>query len=128
MLFLMMQMPFVENLYCKYQYEYTTDWKFLQGLDNGMSQIARVSSSNHDFIWNYPIEVTFKSQSPHGWPKLVVTCYTINMWGNDVVQGYGWIHLPTTPGTFDICLFFYLVDTRAMCVYMLLSHLLAVRN
>lgn len=65
-----------------------------------MSQIARISNSNQDFIFNYPLEATFKSQSPHGWPKIIISCYTLNFWGTDVVQGYGWVHLPTTPGKY----------------------------
>ncbi len=38
------------------------------------------------------------SSSPHGWPKLVLSAYALNFFGTDVVQGYGWVHLPTVPG------------------------------
>jgi B9 domain-containing protein 1 len=66
-----------------------------------MSQIARISGNDQTFVWNYPIDITFKSTNPHGWPKLVLSCYTLNFWGTDVVQGYGWVHLPTVPGRYD---------------------------
>lgn len=136
-------MPSCDNLYCKYTYDHSTDWKFLQvclfsscskvffsqlqdvpcrsrtlssynslspqGIDNGMSQIARTSTCDQSFIWNYPIDITFKSSNPHGWPKLVVSAYTLNFWGTDVVQGYGWVHLPTTPGRYESLVIFALL-------------------
>uniref|UniRef100_A0AAF5PL70 B9 domain-containing protein 1 n=1 Tax=Wuchereria bancrofti TaxID=6293 RepID=A0AAF5PL70_WUCBA len=45
-----------------------------------------------------PIEATFTSTSPFGWPQIVLTCYGSDFFGNDVVCGYGAIHIPTVPG------------------------------
>jgi hypothetical protein len=158
-----LQMSSCDNLYCKYTFEHSSDWKFLQvhfllvlsswieiallfpfhcvnfnlshvelcclqGLDNGLSQIARTDGADHGFLFNYPIDVTFKayifyftyyhchffffrcinefshtlmfSSNAHGWPKLVISCYTLNFFGTDVVKGYGWVHLPTVPGRY----------------------------
>ena len=88
------QMPNVDNLYCKYTYEHSSDWKFMQvfsttteygcnalaahsvshccrtiflpmiyqqGLDNGISQIARSADADQGFLFNYPVDITFKS-------------------------------------------------------------------
>ncbi|KAM9467128.1 B9 domain-containing protein 1 isoform 2-T2 [Salvelinus alpinus] len=49
-------------------------------------------------IWNFPLEITFKSTNPLGWPQIVVSVYGPDTFGNDVVRGYGATHIPFTPG------------------------------
>ncbi len=49
-------------------------------------------------MWNFPLDVTFKSTNPFGWPQLVVSVYGLDALGRDVVKGYGSIHLPTAAG------------------------------
>jgi B9 domain-containing protein 1 len=49
-------------------------------------------------VWNFPLEVTFKSTNAFGWPQLVVSVYGVDAMGRDVIQGYGSIHLPTCVG------------------------------
>ncbi|XP_068192986.1 B9 domain-containing protein 1 isoform X2 [Antennarius striatus] len=69
------------------------------GLEEGISQIACKSRhSTHKLIWNFPLETTFKSTNPSGWPQLVVSVYGPDVFGNDVVRGYGATHIPFTPG------------------------------
>jgi hypothetical protein len=68
-----------------------------QGLDNGISQIAR-KSTEQVFSWNYPLDITFRSTNVHGWPQVCLSVYGINMWGKDVIRGYGSTFVPTTPG------------------------------
>ena len=41
-----------------------------------------------------PLDITFRSTSPFGWPQLVVSVYGLDSLGNDVVRGYGVIHIP----------------------------------
>ncbi len=114
-----------DNLFVTYQYNYGSDWKtqhvssafsfrgiyliylcisstaysFCQGLEHGMSQIARRSSGEDRQVYptrfcclwcmflvksfltlvppvfkvlffNYPVEITFKSTNVHGWPQV----------------------------------------------------------
>ena len=47
-------------------------------------------------VWNFPLDITFRSTSPFGWPQLVVSVYGLDSLGNDVVRGYGAIHIPLT--------------------------------
>ena len=49
-------------------------------------------------VWNFPLNITFKSTSPHGWPQLVLAVYGPDILGNDVVRGYGAVHAPLSPG------------------------------
>ncbi len=67
-----------------------------QGTESGLSQIAK--RSNNSVTWNYPLEVTFKSTNVHGWPQLVILVCGYNFWNQQVVRGYGCVHIPPTPG------------------------------
>ncbi|EMP35528.1 B9 domain-containing protein 1, partial [Chelonia mydas] len=70
------------------------------GLEEGISQIT---SKNRDaqqaLVWNFPIDITFKSTNPSGWPQIVVSVYGPDLFGNDVVRGYGAVHVPFIPGS-----------------------------
>lgn len=69
------------------------------GLEEGLSQMCRKSNDDRQaFVLNFPLDVTFKSTNPYGWPQLVVHAYGHDWYGNEVVRGYGAIHIPITPG------------------------------
>ncbi|XP_030069028.1 B9 domain-containing protein 1 isoform X2 [Microcaecilia unicolor] len=69
------------------------------GLEEGISQIT---SKNHGIeqtmVWNFPLDISFKSTNPYGWPQIVISVYGPDVFGNDVVRGYGAVHVPFTPG------------------------------
>ena len=91
----------IDNLYCKYSFLFGKNWKILHGVDTGISQIARKPNSGEStVIFNFPIDISFKSINAYGWPRLVVSIYGIDSFGRDVVYGYGQIHLPTVPGQY----------------------------
>ncbi|KAM3597652.1 uncharacterized protein V6R79_007497 [Siganus canaliculatus] len=91
--------PEYDNLYCKYCFVYGHDWAPTSGLEEGITQITcKGSQSSHKLTWNFPLETTFKSTNPSGWPQLVVSVYGPDVFGNDVVRGYGATHIPFTPG------------------------------
>jgi B9 domain-containing protein 1 len=88
--------PFQDSLWCKYKFRYGKDWHPISGTQEGMSQATRRSSDGrHVCVWNFPVEVTFKSTNPFGWPQIVVVVSGIDSLGRDVVRGYG--HLPMLP-------------------------------
>ncbi|XP_029913463.1 B9 domain-containing protein 1 [Myripristis murdjan] len=91
--------PEYDDLYCKYCFVYGHDWAPTSGLEEGISQItSKGRQSSHKLIWNFPLEITFKSTNPSGWPQIVVSVYGPDTFGNDVVRGYGATHIPFTPG------------------------------
>ena len=91
--------PFHSSLYCKFSLVYGNEWEIVAGLQEGCSQVAKRSDDGrHTFVWNFPIDVTFKSTGPYGWPKIVMQVYGVDMLGRDVVRGYGARHLPLAPG------------------------------
>ncbi|EFO17797.1 hypothetical protein LOAG_10702 [Loa loa] len=88
-----------DNFYCKYSYVYGIDWKQIAGIREGISaRCERERSGNTDITVGMPIEATFTSTNPFGWPQIVLTCYGLDFFGNDVVCGYGAVHIPTVPG------------------------------
>ncbi|XP_076810097.1 B9 domain-containing protein 1-like isoform X1 [Clavelina lepadiformis] len=100
--------PDFEELYCKFSFVHGQDWVVTSGLEEGISQITRKSRDERQlFVWNFPLEITYKSTNPYGWPQIVVSCYGPDMFGNDVVRGYGAVHVPMVPGhhTLDVPMF-----------------------
>lgn len=91
--------PEYDNLYCKYCFVYGNDWTPTAGLEEGITQITcKGSQVSQRLVWNFPVEATFKSTNPSGWPQLVLSVYGPDIFGNDVVRGYGVTHIPFTPG------------------------------
>ncbi|EGD72453.1 B9 domain-containing protein 1 [Salpingoeca rosetta] len=91
--------PTYNNLYCKYTIVFGDHWTATAGIEEGVSQIASRSSHHPgEFVWNFPIDITLKSQLPRGWPQIVVAVYGLDMFGRDIVRGYGTCHLPVTAG------------------------------
>ncbi|XP_032354851.1 B9 domain-containing protein 1 isoform X3 [Camelus ferus] len=75
-----------------------------QGLEEGISQITSKSlDARRALVWNFPIDVTFKSTNPYGWPQIVLSVYGPDVFGNDVVRGYGAVHVPFSPGRTAVC-------------------------
>ena len=108
--------PDDDHLYCRLCWVCGQDWVVTAGQEEGVSQVwlliisqgggrmsySQVSrksldSSGH-LVWNFPLSITLKSSSPHGWPQLVVAVYGPDLLGNDVVRGYGALHAPLAPG------------------------------
>ncbi|KAM5216268.1 B9 domain-containing protein 1 isoform 5-T6 [Hipposideros larvatus] len=93
------QFPEYDDLYCKYCFVYGQDWAPTAGLEEGISQITSKSQDvRQALVWNFPIDVTFKSTNPYGWPQIVLSVYGPDVFGNDVVRGYGAMHVPFSPG------------------------------
>lgn len=53
---------------------------------------------DNSLVWNYPLDVTYKTTNAYGWPQLVVSVYGLDSFGRDVIKGYGCVHLPTCAG------------------------------
>ncbi|XP_025136258.2 B9 domain-containing protein 1 isoform X3 [Bubalus bubalis] len=61
------QFPEYDDLYCKYCFVYGQDWAPTAGLEEGISQITSKSQdARRVLVWNFPIDVTFKSTNPYG--------------------------------------------------------------
>ena len=111
--------PSFNHVYCKFNYSYGSDWSVVAGVEEGVTQIgkkaifasASPSSSNQTIcsttcpsdprqiiVWNHPLDITFCSSNPFGWPQLVLAVYGLDAFGHDVIRGYGAVHIPPIPG------------------------------
>uniref|UniRef100_A0A4X1SZ76 B9 domain-containing protein 1 n=1 Tax=Sus scrofa TaxID=9823 RepID=A0A4X1SZ76_PIG len=67
------QFPEYDDLYCKYCFVYGQDWAPTAGLEEGISQITSKSrDARRALVWNFPIDVTFKSTNPHGFQAFML--------------------------------------------------------
>lgn len=49
-------------------------------------------------MWNFPIDIKFKTTNPYGWPRIAISVYGVDFLGRDVVRGYGSALVPLSPG------------------------------
>lgn len=49
-------------------------------------------------VWNFPIDITFKSSNIYGWPRIAVSVYGMDFLGRDVARGYGSAVIPLVSG------------------------------
>ena len=90
-----------DDLYCKYGFSYRGNWAPLQGHRAGITQTSH-KNGEEPAIFNSPFCASFKSSDPFGWPQIIITIYGNNVFGNDMVVGYGCTHIPTQTGKYTI--------------------------
>ena len=47
---------------------------------------------------NHPIDIHFTCANIKGWPRLIMQVWELDSYGRAVLTGYGFTHLPSTPG------------------------------
>ncbi|KAL9652506.1 hypothetical protein ABK040_000078 [Willaertia magna] len=101
--------PNAPNIACSFQFVYGQDWEIVRStgegvsLESGMTQVsARSKGCRALYVWNFPIELTFRSTNPFGWPKLCVTLQEGS--GKQKILGYGWCHVPINVGSHKIAI------------------------
>jgi len=75
-------------------------WIVRQGNFRGQTQLA--ASTDCNAPWNHPLDIHFAARSPLGWPKLVMQVQELDEHGCSHVAGYGFCHLPVTPGSSEL--------------------------
>ncbi|GBF90328.1 hypothetical protein Rsub_02434 [Raphidocelis subcapitata] len=99
--------PDCDTAYCKFEVVTGEDWQLLDGMETGITQVLNSAGPDRMLVWNFPLDVTYKSTNAFGWPQVVVSVYGVDAWGRDVVKGYGSMHLPTCPGRYELCVRLY---------------------
>lgn len=90
-----------DNLYCKYSFAYDGDWTSNNGATSGITASSHAEGTK-PAIFNEPFHVSFDSTKPFGWPQIIVAVYGLNNFGNDMIVGYGGIHIPTIQGRHEV--------------------------
>ena len=82
----------------------------MQGKAYGQTQIGQKASygearQHHSVVWNCPIDISFKSPNPFGWPQLVFCLYSVDPSSADASNtpclAYGVTHVPLNAGQHD---------------------------
>jgi len=95
--------PGEDNLYAQFSVQHGNDWQVLAGMESGITQVASVpGGSDSAMVWNFPIDLTFKSTNVYGWPQLVIGVHGNDFLNRHVVKGYGSVHMPTVPGSHEL--------------------------
>jgi len=85
----------------KINYEFVSGEKWAK--EDGFIKGATQYSCKGEGIYNYysyglNFEISYRSTDPFGWPQLVLNCFTVDSNGNEIVKGYGCVHVPTSTG------------------------------
>lgn len=89
---------FPENsLFCKWGIHAGSAWKLLAGVTEGQTQVDR-PSLGETAHWCHPVDVHYATKGVQGWPKLHVQVWHHDTYGREELYGYGFIHVPTSPG------------------------------
>ena len=93
---------------CKYDIEFGQDWELLNGSRSNQSQQAcRTEGQENIFVWNMPFEVSLRSTNPTGWPQLVISCYSPDFFGREILKAYGVCYFPTISGSHERTLYMF---------------------
>ncbi|XP_014236788.1 B9 domain-containing protein 1-like isoform X2 [Trichogramma pretiosum] len=105
----------IGNAYCKYAYQFGQDWSIVAGIEEGLTQMSKCSNDSRRLaIWNFPLDIAFKSTSPHGWPQLLLSIYGLDSFGHDVIQGYGCCRLPPLTGRHEKRIAVYVPESSSL--------------
>ncbi|KAI8910621.1 hypothetical protein PhCBS80983_g03667 [Powellomyces hirtus] len=91
------------HLSCKWKIVAGESWRLLEGDTEGMTQVDMPEDPRFS-VWSHPIDLHYGTKSVTGWPKLQVQVYRRDWRGRNELYGYGFTHIPTTPGdhTLDV--------------------------
>jgi B9 domain-containing protein 2 len=105
------QFPHPE-LTCKWAIIAGEDWKLLEGEDSGQTQVDIPAEDSEYTVWSHPIDIHYATKSIEGWPKLQLQglrtvfnrqlVYHQDSYGRNELYGYGFIHIPTIPGSHEL--------------------------
>nr|CAD7575698.1 unnamed protein product [Timema californicum] len=73
-------------------------WKVISGLKDGQTHVdnPEYDEAAH---WCHPLDVHFATKGIQGWPKLHLQVYHQDRFGRSEIYGYGFCHIPTSPGS-----------------------------
>jgi B9 domain-containing protein 2 len=95
------------GLFCKWHF--VTDdgrpdnkrWMLLEGAASGQTQVD-VNDNSDTCVWATPIDVHYSTTTIHGWPKFSCEVWSQDAHGRNMLAGYGFCHVPSTPGEYDL--------------------------
>lgn len=87
---------------CKFTIEFGKNWDLLSGEYLGQTQYG-YAEKEEMVSWNHPIDLHMSTSSMQGWPRIRFQVWELDEYGRTNLSGYGFIHLPTNAGSYEIC-------------------------
>ena len=83
----------------KYDFVAGEGWEKEDGEVNGETQYSCKGEGIYSYqSYSQHFEISYRSINPFGWPQLVLNCFSIDQNGNEILKGYGCVHVPTSTG------------------------------
>ena len=83
----------------KYEFVSGEGWEKQDGLLKGDTQYSCKGEGLYNYYsYGQNFEISYRSINPFGWPQFILNCFTIDSDGNEIVKGYGCVHVPTSIG------------------------------
>ncbi|KAI8475833.1 MAG: B9 domain-containing protein [Monoraphidium minutum] len=89
------------SIFCKWGVHAGRSWELVEGLDGGQTQADRAPDGDIA-VWGHPLDVHYVCRGLSGWPKLHVQIWAQDVHGRNELKGYGFCHVPTSPGVFEL--------------------------
>ncbi len=89
------------GLYCQWKIETGSqgnEWQVLAGDSEGCTQVDAGGGEGLDAVWDHPIDVHMGCNTVVGWPRLRVEVWSRDEVGINVLCGYGFCNVPSSPG------------------------------
>ena len=93
---------FGSGVACKFHVQAGKHWTLLEGEDAGQTHVVHASGVDDLGAWNHPIDLHYTTKSIQGWPRIMVEIWQLDEHGRNILQGYGFGHLPSTCGTAQV--------------------------
>ena len=92
-------LPNTDGISLKFEFITGGKWKLVEGKSSGISQYGFKSQGyNKKIVWNYPFDLIYASTNVKEWPQIVIYWIGKDYARRNVIEAYGWVHVPTQPG------------------------------
>ncbi|GFR15089.1 b9 domain-containing protein 2 [Trichonephila clavata] len=85
------------NLFCKWGLHAGGNWKVIEGLKEGQTQIDNPLDCEISY-WCHPVDIHYATKGIQGWPKFYFQVWHQDDYGRDQFCSYGFCHVPTSSG------------------------------
>ncbi|CAM9637468.1 unnamed protein product [Scytosiphon promiscuus] len=93
---------FGSGICCRFRVEGGRHWTCLAGLEEGQTHVMDTGYGEAFAPWNHPIDLHYTTKSIQGWPRLMLQVWQLDTHGRNVLRGYGFRHLPSSPGFSEV--------------------------
>ncbi|RKO97422.1 B9-domain-containing protein [Caulochytrium protostelioides] len=106
--------PGSANLFCRFEIVAGDHWKLIEGAASGQTQTDDPADGEH-CVWNHPLDLHYVTNAVSGWPRFRCEVYHVDRTtGKHELDGYGFVFMPTAPGTYTLDCVTWALQTPSM--------------